>query len=912
MLKSLVSLISSKTVDIIIGESSKFININKAKLNLLDEISDLNLNKELVVVSFLGKARIGKSTLLNCFVSHLSDSNLKIFNTSNSVKEHCTSGIDFLSIETETKTILLLDIQGLDFKDSKDDCKLMLFVFMISNIIIYNEKGILTNSVLSSFQALTSLVTHIKDNQIKPNLIFRSIDVDSELEDYDPTENLADMLSEDRTDQYTNVRKSITKLFATINSKPTYSIEKREKQLLNSNDFVSFMNNEENGFKLFCNYLIDQINSSPKHNPSKFIERVKIVIDQINSNKKIDCKIFDLTSAQSELAIRDWEEKEINSSKYNEITVDGSQLMYELNVEPVINYKNDILDKFDKLFSMATPSIRDERREKIKNKFDTVINNATKTAKQISFDALTIIYNDMLQIKSTSEKFSECKIESSKTSAQSCKELVNFSKGDTVFYQKDDQVDQVKIVGVHKDVHKDDFLNIYYTIAFPCGRTKITNSNYLSLNMPQSHPKSAGQRYVSDKLQQIKQKRMIGLMAGKQKFSNNSNSNSLFDDEGMLNYIYTNNSDSKQNNDSNDIYPLVSKSSNTSSKIAIIDPTQTFDTWYDNNIEPIHKEYNNLINNSKWLSIVKEEFINKIDKLVKKNTIEIKKIFIVKQDQFNDYIDKCFQSIEDFINFNTSLDYVSDININFNKAVEIVSLKFNDLVESKLEYNTTSLSLFPTVSIEDVDINFFDSLQISSLLVSTILTSKIKEGIKTNLLNSIDSDTKSFKDIISNYLRIVYYDTFITDRKNILPDLLDELKITEINQSNYVMLKKSHNEIKKIYLDVINGDNDVYMLNLFDHLDKYITLYTQANSLTSNSQKIFANQIITRYIFIINKMQLNKIYIKSTFENIYSDVLPYYNLIDNNATLEDKILLNYELVKEIIDILFRKCIISNM
>jgi hypothetical protein len=878
MLQSLVSLISSKTVDIIIGESSKFININQAKLNLLDEISDLNLKKELVVVSFLGKARIGKSTLMNCFVSHLSNSNLKIFNTSNSVKEHCTSGIDFLSIETETKTILLLDIQGLDFKDSKDDCKLMLFVFMISNIIIYNEKGILTNSVLSSFQALTSLVTHIKDNQIKPNLIFRSIDVDSELEDYDPTENLTDMLSEDRTDQYTNVRKSITKLFATINSKPTYSIEKREKQLLNSNDFVNFMNNEENGFKLFCNYLIDQINSSPKHNPSKFIERVKIVIDQINSNKKIDCKIFDLTSAQSEIAIRDWEEKEINSSKYNEITVDGSQLMYELNVIPIINYRNDILDKFDKLFSMATPSIRDERRDKIKNKFDTVINNATSKAKQISFDALTIIYNDMLQIKSTSEKFSECKIESSKTSAQSCKELVNFSKGDTVFYQKDDQVDQVKIVGVHKD----DFPNIYYTIAFPNGYEKQTYPNYLSLNKPQSRPKSAGQICTAS--------------------------------QSKARYREALNSDSKQNNDSNDIYPLVSKSSNTSSKIAIIDPTQTFDTWYDNNIEPIHKEYNNLINNSKWLSIVKEEFINKIDKLVKKNTIEIKQIFIIKQNHFNDYIDKCLKSIKVFIMSNKTLDHVSNINMNFNDALYFDSLNFYDIVESNWKYNTTSLSLFPQVNIKDIDVNFFDSLQISSILISSISTSKINKNniVERNLLNSIDSDTKSFKDIISNYLRIVYYDTFITDRKNILPDLLDELKIIEINQSNYVMLKKSHNEIKKIYLDVINGDNDVYMLNLFDHLDKYITLYTQANSLTSNSQKIFANQIITRYIFIINKMQLNKIYIKSTFENIYSDILQYYNLIDNNATLEDKILLNYELVKEIIDILFRKCIISNM
>ena len=882
MLKSLVSLISSKTVDIIIGECSKFINIKQAKLNLLDEISDLNLNKELVVVSFLGKARIGKSTLMNCFVSHLSDSNLKIFNTSNSVKEHCTSGIDFLSIETETKTILLLDIQGLDFKDSKDDCKLMLFVFMISNIIIYNEKGILTNSVLSSFQALTSLVTHIKDNQIKPNLIFRSIDVDSELEDYDPTENLTDMLSEDRTDQYTNVRKSITKLFATINSKPTYSIEKREKQLLNSNDFVSFMNNEENGFKLFCNYLIDQINSSPKHNPSKFIERVKIVIDQINSNKKIDCKIFDLTSAQSEIAIRDWEEKEINSSKYNEITVDGSQLMYELNVIPIINYRNDILDKFDKLFSMATPSIRDERRDKIKNKFDTVINNATSKAKQISFDALTIIYNDMLQIKSTSEKFSECKTsEFKKSDFKKDQEFGKFSKGDTVFYQKYDKVDQVKIVGVHKD----DFPNIYYTVSFPNGSEKQTYPNYLSLNKPSKASKVINEEYL--------------IQGDKDIFPNKYYSDCK-----------------KQNNQSNDIYTnkKSSKNSHISSKIGIIDPTQTFDTWYDNNIKPIHKEYNDLINNSKWLSIVKEEFINKIDKLVKQNTFEINKIFIVEQDGFNNYIDTCLKSIKVFIMSNKILDHVSDINMNFNEAIDFESSKFYNIVESKWNYNTTSLSLFPQVDIEDVDVKFYDSLQISSILISSISTSKINKDniVERNLLNSINSDTKSFKDIISNYLRIVYYDTFITDRKNILPDLLDELKIIEINQSNYVMLKKSHNEIKKIYLDVINGDNDVYMLNLFDHLDKYITLYTQANSLTSNSQKIFANQIITRYIFIINKMQLNKIYIKSTFENIYSDVLPYYNLIDNNTTLEDKILLNYELVKEIIDILFRKCIISNM
>ena len=181
------------------------------------------------------------------------------------------------------------------------------------------------------------------------------------------------------------------------------------------------------------------------------------------------------------------------------------------------------------------------------------------------------------QIKSTSKEFSGCK-------------TIEFNKSDIVFYQKDNKIDQVKIVGVHKD----DFPNIYYTIAFSDGSEKQTYPNYLTLNKP-SKP-------------------------------NKTNKND----------IYTDNSNSSKRN---------------KVKIAIIDPTQTFSTWYDNNIDPIHKEYNDLINNSKWLSIVKEEFINKIDKLVTKNTIEIKKIFIVKQNQFNDYIDKCFKSIEDFINF---------------------------------------------------------------------------------------------------------------------------------------------------------------------------------------------------------------------------------------------------------------------
>ena len=293
MLSAISSVFSSnKSFNPIIGDVHKFIKIqtNKVKKSLItklvlgDELPSFG-TKELVVISFLGNARIGKSTLMNCFVSNLTKSNIKVFTTSITKTGHCTSGIDILTIQTENKTIVLLDVQGFDFGDSKDDCKIMLFVFMISNIIVYNQKGILTNSVLSSFQALTSLVVHIKDTDIKPQLLFRSIDIDydkdADEEDYEPENNLNDMLDDKREDQYTSVRKSIKKLFTSIKCSPTFSIDKHEKKLLNANKFIEFMDLQDNNFSNFCNNLLEQIDSSPTHNPSTFINKVQTAIQQI-------------------------------------------------------------------------------------------------------------------------------------------------------------------------------------------------------------------------------------------------------------------------------------------------------------------------------------------------------------------------------------------------------------------------------------------------------------------------------------------------------------------------------------------------------------------------------------------------------------------------------------------------------
>ena len=122
----------SDTEIIKIGSLKKFISIQKNNIKLNNELP--KTDKPIKIISFLGNARIGKSTLMNCYISNKMDKNMKIFNTSKSLENHCTSGIDMLCIEMSDYNLYLLDVQGLDLNDSKDDCKLMLFIYLISNI----------------------------------------------------------------------------------------------------------------------------------------------------------------------------------------------------------------------------------------------------------------------------------------------------------------------------------------------------------------------------------------------------------------------------------------------------------------------------------------------------------------------------------------------------------------------------------------------------------------------------------------------------------------------------------------------------------------------------------------------------------------------------------------------------------
>ena len=110
---------------------SKFMNIRKGILQLSPTINFPSNDKPLSVLALIGPARRGKSTLLNCIISSLLKGNYNLFETSDT-DEHCTYGIDYTIIETEEKNILFFDVQGMGLYDSSNDCKILLYIYLIA------------------------------------------------------------------------------------------------------------------------------------------------------------------------------------------------------------------------------------------------------------------------------------------------------------------------------------------------------------------------------------------------------------------------------------------------------------------------------------------------------------------------------------------------------------------------------------------------------------------------------------------------------------------------------------------------------------------------------------------------------------------------------------------------------------
>ena len=137
---------------------------------------------------------------------------------------------------------------------------------------------------------------------------------------------------------------------------------------------------------------------------------------------------------------------------------------------------------------------------------------------------------------------------------------------------------------------------------------------------------------------------------------------------------------------------------------------------------------------------------------------------------------------------------------------------------------------------------------------------------------------------------------FETERKNILKIELDKMQPIQKLEDDYIKLLKYNKNNKELCKDLEDVGNNVFYLDIIEIIQNFCNTYE------THTER---NRIITRCVYIHNKMFIFKIYTESEFNILFEDILPFYKEINKNR---NNIAICYECVYKIIDILFIKAI----
>lgn len=358
--------------------ATKFIQICEGQLRMEPYTPPTNDN--ITVISIIGIARTGKSSLLNCIGSYLLKENVNIFNVDDS-DEHCTLGIDMYYFPQQK--IVLLDCQGLKLDDSSNDPKLLLITYLISDCVIYNQRSILNNEVLETLQPLATFINYIEKIKTKPILLYFRL-LDTELK-FDPAKLLIKTLSK-RTDQYQNVREAISKLFSGVKIGCTGTLDRSEKRLMIEGKFYDFVNDEENKFKS----VIDDVMKVKGHNKfSEWLSLAQYYVTTINENKKIDFEKFDVYNLIVRDEIRTFIDS-IDDKHFMDFACGILQSEYDEVVQPKIDFMNNCLSMFKTKFNMVNNVYFDDNYKKLADKLGAPINRAIEIVTKATLKRLDV------------------------------------------------------------------------------------------------------------------------------------------------------------------------------------------------------------------------------------------------------------------------------------------------------------------------------------------------------------------------------------------------------------------------------------------------------------------------------------------------------------------------------------------
>lgn len=367
-------------------KSTSLIKIINDKLQLILSLKKIS-TKPIKVISIIGNGRSGKSTLLNCLLSHLANTNICAFDTLDT-DVHCTFGLDMFYLESHD--LVLVDCQGLKLDDSSHDPQLLLITYLISDLIIYNQKSILNNDVFDTLSPLASFINYLEDlDKIpsKPTLFFRLGDVELK---FDPQVHLANTLAP-KTDQYQNIRDCFGKLFNQTQIGITNSLDRSEKKLFNDKNFYSIITDPANMFQNLIGQILTIIGDSPsKFTLDTWLERLTSYIDKINSNQKINVDKLDTYQLLMFKEITEFKDA-IDPSNYLSISVDATQEGFDANVVPRIEFKNNCLAMYETRFKLVNEELYSKTYDEISAKLMAPIDEAIGQVEKLAEAAIQTI-----------------------------------------------------------------------------------------------------------------------------------------------------------------------------------------------------------------------------------------------------------------------------------------------------------------------------------------------------------------------------------------------------------------------------------------------------------------------------------------------------------------------------------------
>ena len=362
------------------AKSLPFVKIVEGKMALQAAL-DIPDGAPLRVVSILGKARMGKSTFLNAIVSKLKGRNLKPFATQDN-DEHCTRGID--AYYCADHKLLLLDCQGLALEDSSHDPALLLFAYLISDVIIFNERMMLQNEALKLLEPICAFMTYLPmDEIVKPRLYFRISDGDIVK---DAGKNLEKVVCVRYNDQYQSIRDSITTLFhPSIGIVKTDSLDKGVKKRLAADEYLALFEDASLGFAPAIEEILAALPAGRAAGAWK--ASVPRFIESINRNDKITIEKLDVVGMVGKIALRDWVDA-LPASLFTELPADGLQATYEAHIKPRQNDAAGTLSCFLKTFKTVGDPIKKPYYDKLVERLNTPIQTALDTMKIVATAAL--------------------------------------------------------------------------------------------------------------------------------------------------------------------------------------------------------------------------------------------------------------------------------------------------------------------------------------------------------------------------------------------------------------------------------------------------------------------------------------------------------------------------------------------